>query len=493
MKHKRLKNYLKFGLLLFGINLSLISCQQEHISEESNVNGSPFSMRIISKNEFNKNPKVSEQLKLFTNKSSNSNILNKGIYNSDYDFTVNTDYSKYIESDDGSLHSYTFLIEREEDNGLLENLVLTLQSDGTYKAQVVIYDFSNDGQAEINTAPLENFDTSQYLGRFSFSYSCTQTVTYSTSFNDDCSCQFVQILDVQTNCTYTYYNEPEFIDTGDSSSGGGWNNIIWTGGGGGGGSSTYTGNNNDNTGTTIATSPFTQSQVDKLTIQTKNSKIKTRIQQMVRGLNTATKEQGSEFRRNSGVIPIGDLYSEYQIPASQTTFSGTRFPNALANSLVRVHTHHNTANSDGGKLAPVFSIEDVFGMSEFYKQVKDANSSILSRNEIDNISSILVSRRGLYALRVTDADKVIEFNEFLTNGATNNQGKTYQEVLLDLFHQNVIQKTINQCGNCSDAQQDALFELNFINYFKQIDSGLSLFVSYETDDNEDYIWTFLTN
>ncbi len=132
-------------------------------------------------------------------------------------------------------------------------------------------------------------------------------------------------------------------------------------------------------------------------------------------------------------------------------------------------------------------------MSEFYKQVKDANSGTLSGNRIDNISSLLVSRRGLYAVRVNNADKVLEFNDYISSDATNSKNQTYKEWINEGFIKKVIKKTIQQCGNCSDAQEEALFELNFVNFFNQLDTGLGLFVSYETDDNGDYIWTSLTN
>ncbi len=347
MKKQRLKNYLKFGIFLFGITIAINSCQQDDfkIDEFAVENETPFSMKIISNNEIKENSIVFEQLKKFSKNTINNNVLAREVDNSNYGFTVNTDYSKFVESNDGSLHSYTFLIEREEEgNEILENLVLTLQTDGTYKTEVVSYDFINDDQAVIKTTPLENFDTSQYLSRMDFSYSCTTTVSYTLSFSADCSCQYLEVISVDTNCTVHFYGGGGGTSGGGNSSGSGWSGTIWTGGGGGGSSSgTGTGNTNGNTGTTIATSPFTQSHIDRLTTQTKNIQVKARIQQMEGDLDTATKEQGSEFRRNSNVPLGGDLYSEYQIPASQTTFSGTRFPNALSNSQVRVHMHHTIA------------------------------------------------------------------------------------------------------------------------------------------------------
>lgn len=489
MKHKLKSRLPSIGVIL-AMLLMMMGCQSDDFDSEdaSGQSASPFKMRMISLAEVNTNPLITEQLQKFKTKSSND--LSREVYNAEYDFTVNTEFAKYIESDDGSFHSYTFLIEPQDNDDTIENLVLSSQPDGSYTSEIVVYNFLDNGQVEINTAPLDNFDTAEYFSRFNLTYVCTTTITYTSWLNDDCSCQYIEIENVETNCSYSYYSSPEYVDVGDSATGG-WGNMVWTSGGG-----PSSNTNIDFQDVSIATSPFTQSHLDRLTAQTKNSLIKARIQQMEGDLNNVDKEQGSEFRRLASDGTIGvSAYTEYLVPEADRGFDYVRYPNVQQNSEVRVHMHHNStqlnANGDEEALAPTFSIEDVFGMSEFYKQKRAADAN-LTRD--GNLSSILVSRRGLYALRVTNPEKALEFNEYLTNGAENANGDTYEAIILKGFRKEVIDKTVDQCnGGCDDAMADALFELNFINFFKQLDTGLGLFVSYETDDDGNYIWIFLTN
>lgn len=82
----------------------------------------------------------------------------------------------------------------------------------------------------------------------------------------------------------------------------------------------------------------------------------------------------------------------------------------------------------------------------------------------------------------------------MTNGATNSEGRTYIEVISEGFKKDVIIRTEQQCnGGCNENLADAKFELNFINFFKKLDTGFGLFVALETDANGNYIWNFLTN
>lgn len=70
------------------------------------------------------------------------------IYNSIYNFKIDTDYVTYIENLDGSYHSYTFPVIYEVEKDSLDNLLISLQKDGTYSAFIVKY----------NTTPQEKLD-----------------------------------------------------------------------------------------------------------------------------------------------------------------------------------------------------------------------------------------------------------------------------------------------------------------------------------------------
>jgi hypothetical protein len=84
-------------------------------------------------------------------KIKNSNLQNRLVHSTTYDFYIDTDIATYIENEDGSYHSYTFPIFRDNPTVTLENLLFSLQPDGTYKVSIVSYDISeNEKEALLN-------------------------------------------------------------------------------------------------------------------------------------------------------------------------------------------------------------------------------------------------------------------------------------------------------------------------------------------------------
>ncbi|MDH7913092.1 hypothetical protein [Winogradskyella sp. SYSU M77433] len=493
-------------IFLIGMLLFTYSCQKESINSFQEEFYEKRTLTRICLPDFKANMGSNKDyLKLsefFDTKQNNKGEKNINLFNN---FYLSTDEIIMIESE--NLIFYTFKIETGTETDEFYNLVIATDDSNIITSKILEYIPSNNWLQDKS----QPFNGQVQIHDNSFFSTNGFNELFTSKSNNQC------VTDVEGDwvCTGGYENVPnppgtecqgwdyfvtifwgpcdQTIDAGDSNSGG---YPIGDEGGTSGGGGQTPNDGNDDSNTTVITSPIIQTHLDNLTEQTKDSQVKNRLQQMEGDLDTSVKEQGSEFRRVANGETIGeDVYSEYQIPESQTNFSGTYFPQAQANSEVRVHMHHNNTqiNEDGEEegLSPVFSMEDVFGMASFYKDVKDANSGTLSRN--DNISSVLVSRRGLYALRVTDVDKATEFNDFLTSDSTNDEGQTYIEFLSELFEKNVIKKTNQMCESCTDAYYDALFERNFKNFFKLLDTGLSLFVSYETDENGNYIWTFLTN
>ncbi len=62
------------------------------------------------------------------------------IYDTIRNFSIDTAEGLYLEY--ANLHSYTFPVKRDIDNGKLENLVTAYQNDGTYKVSLIIYDLT---------------------------------------------------------------------------------------------------------------------------------------------------------------------------------------------------------------------------------------------------------------------------------------------------------------------------------------------------------------
>lgn len=73
-----------------------------------------------------------------------------------YDFYINTDYAKYLETADASYHSYTFLVVRSNETEGLENLMVSLQPDGSYKLILFTYTITEEEKTNLlNGTPVD--------------------------------------------------------------------------------------------------------------------------------------------------------------------------------------------------------------------------------------------------------------------------------------------------------------------------------------------------
>ncbi len=112
-------------ILLFSIS----SCENnEDILNENTQNKTNFTIKKIKYNELIKNSKISERLNLIQGIKDKS-IANKTVYDSFYDFYINTDEAVFI--DDGISQSYTFPIYRLNNSIITENLVIYIDSQKT--------------------------------------------------------------------------------------------------------------------------------------------------------------------------------------------------------------------------------------------------------------------------------------------------------------------------------------------------------------------------
>ncbi len=142
MKKNKLTNLLKIGVFLLGISMSLWNCEKDNTLEEGNLIESSLKVSYVSSSTINLNTKLSQKLSSFSN---SKNYFRRGdVYSSQHNFTINTDQAKYIENSDGTYHSYTFKISREEDYGFLENLLVSLQLDGSYKLFLIKYELTEE-------------------------------------------------------------------------------------------------------------------------------------------------------------------------------------------------------------------------------------------------------------------------------------------------------------------------------------------------------------
>ncbi|WP_292942645.1 hypothetical protein [Olleya sp. UBA1516] len=100
----------------------------------------------------NKIDKFQTDIKTKNNSSSSSRY----IYTAENQFTVNTDYAIHI--DNGANSTYTFPMYRQQDYGLLENLLLVEQEDDSFKVYIVQYEFTEEEIAAINFRESVDFE-----------------------------------------------------------------------------------------------------------------------------------------------------------------------------------------------------------------------------------------------------------------------------------------------------------------------------------------------
>lgn len=153
---KQLRLLTKIGTLIFGISLLLTNCQKDDglqvLEETETKDQSTFTVSRINQSKILENKAVINKIQSIKSQKKNTqtNAQNKTVYSEELNFYINTDRATYIENLEGNYHSYTFPIYRDTDNGLLENLLLSLQQDGTYKAFIVSYDLTEQEKEDLD-------------------------------------------------------------------------------------------------------------------------------------------------------------------------------------------------------------------------------------------------------------------------------------------------------------------------------------------------------
>ncbi|HLV14672.1 MAG TPA: hypothetical protein VKY41_05790, partial [Xanthomarina sp.] len=101
-----------------------------------------------------------------------SSSQNRLVHSSAYDFYIDTDVATYMENANGSYHSYTFPVIRDNPTVALENILFSLQADGTYKMSLVSYNLSESKKEALlngqfvdltNKASIETIDSQAFI------------------------------------------------------------------------------------------------------------------------------------------------------------------------------------------------------------------------------------------------------------------------------------------------------------------------------------------
>lgn len=146
-----MKQKLKVKLLIIlSISLLFLNCEKDDqiVSSSNHINNSKEKIKTIYKEEILNNQRISSMLEK-VNKSIEKNKINRNIYSPEFDFYINTDYATYIESEDGIYHSYTFPLFRDVYSSNIENLVFSLNPDGSYKTVLITYNLTPEEKEKI--------------------------------------------------------------------------------------------------------------------------------------------------------------------------------------------------------------------------------------------------------------------------------------------------------------------------------------------------------
>ncbi|MGH1384320.1 hypothetical protein [Kordia sp.] len=502
-----------FWALFLTVGMFFNACQKDYVEDipsESDLKDFPFTSRLIAKSEYQQNQNLVGRLQSFTSVKGDQPIFQKDHYDAQNEITVHTNQAKYIEYANGNLHSYTFKISRT-DSSEIENLTLALNADtGEYDAYLVQYVLDDTQTDELMTynhistyysasiTPLEG-DFSDLLNKSTGQPCDYQITTYHTipigttyEFQEGDTCDHPPGSEGGTCYVYTVIEIicPEDVpnidpntSTGAVDNNNSSDNTSTSGGGGNSNSGTDNDLPND---PDVVTQPFfdlnEQNDLNKLREISATPIIKARLDDFRARVSTDFLERASEFRTQAD-----GTYYEHQISQDSLEFSGSRFSAPLTNSKVRVHLHHDNVNADGEAIAPVPSAEDVFGMSDFFKEKVNFNAS----DSLD-IVSIVVSRRDLYAFKIRDAEKVSKFREDLDRiFIVDGDPKKYSEILEEAYKKDVENRVVKYCqsqGGCSPALEEAVWESYFLQYLQRLDSGLSFFRAFHNPQTDTYDW-----
>lgn len=230
MKTNRLKNQLKLGILLFGTVLLFFRCESEHFEQQKTNSG--FIVKKVYAKDISNNRLLNETLNKIQ-KFKPNNVSHRTVYNNEHNFYVETDQATYIEN--GEYHSYTFLIYRDSQTNLTENLLLSLQPDLTYKAFIVSYDFTEAEKQMVANGdyvsltdkttftPLENFDTDEITNELSREIYYNAALGYCYELVEETSqgTGWTILVEKEVPCPEDGEPNDTEIDAGDSSTGGG--------------------------------------------------------------------------------------------------------------------------------------------------------------------------------------------------------------------------------------------------------------------------------
>jgi len=234
---RTIKDYLKLGILLFGVSVAITSCQKddEILTQNNNQTTDKIKVQHKSFSDLLTDKKIAAFVRDYPSKREIKNkISNRTLQSQENDFYIDTSKSIYIENSDSFHKSYTFSVIRPNpDENYIENLVLSFPKEGVYQLTLVKYELTLQEIQDVKDGV--SIDLSDNL--------ITLTPIQDTIFDNILGerLEFIQDGDcyslVDTGCSYGNHTDGMDEDGGDCP--GHYENEIWSfcnesGGGGSG-------------------------------------------------------------------------------------------------------------------------------------------------------------------------------------------------------------------------------------------------------------------
>ncbi len=193
------------SIILLVIFFILSGCSESSFNENIKEVEAGIKSKKITFDDFKKNKKAFALVAGINKKqidlNSHSNNINNSRINN---FIVDTQNGLYLEY--SNLHSFTFAMYREYANGKQENLVLSLQRDGSYKVKIIQYDLTAQEQIDVQNNqlkhiknPVVSLEIENFSGNFKTNscesvpetiwVACSQGVHNSSNINSWASCE----------------------------------------------------------------------------------------------------------------------------------------------------------------------------------------------------------------------------------------------------------------------------------------------------------------
>lgn len=431
---------------------------------------------------------------------------NKIVSASDNSFFINTNSATYIENENG-LHSYTFYINRNLENVLLENLVISLQEDGTYKSFIVTYNITQPEFENLknglfvdmdNKMSIEIFNDDNFLSQLSnkivYSPCITGTTEYWKCSNNvsghrpgvpgypNCIADtFEYVINVEYGLCAT--DDGEVIGTGDT---GGSN-------GGGGGSSdsndsTYDGSDTSihgnggvdtaptlNEDNSMQDPPTPCDELNKLTekknyptnpfMDSNDERLRIAITNMANSVSL-NGESGYGFF-NQGNFPEYGPYANY---TNSSNGNHVYFP-TRGYQFGTIHTHPTDGHF------PMFSHDDIYSLFSIASNYQ-LNNYNPSGNDLF-VCVMVVNIGGqnyTYAIKIEDFSKLETLNNlhYPVNGIGNGTKSTWRNFGNKL--NGYYEKYAEELGGST-----SLYEATFLQFIKDQNLGVSLYEMEQFD------------